>query len=155
MEEVRSLASQESDVTVLAQALGEACGGGHLETVRVLVSAGADVKARLRGGYTPLHVASWQGHLPVVQVLLESGADVNARDDRGATPLYLALDGIIPWTSDEPVDAPAHLALLGALLSHGADPHARTERGDSPWDLVARVRGPGVDVLRAAMQSRS
>eukprot|EP00438_Fugacium_kawagutii_P004074 Skav227082 [mRNA] locus=scaffold1387:157219:163724:- [translate_table: standard] len=48
---------------------------GHLEVVRLLIDAGADVNKARTEGASPLFVASHKGHLEVVHLLLESGAD--------------------------------------------------------------------------------
>ena len=74
---------------------------GQLQTVRVLVDAGAAVNAAGSMGETPLHAAASHGHLPVVEYLVEHKADVNAkmkevtfsaRAPARITPLMTALD---------------------------------------------------------------
>lgn len=52
---------------------------GHLEIVRALLAAGADVNAERRDGLTALIFASTNGYFEIVQDLLTAGADVNAR----------------------------------------------------------------------------
>jgi len=61
-----------------------------MEMVSGLLSHGADVNARARGGWTPLMVASQSGHVAVVKVLLEHKADVNAVTEKGASALAVA-----------------------------------------------------------------
>ena len=46
---------------------------GHLEIVKVLIAAGADVNQATKNGCTPLYVASLYGHLEVIKVLIASG----------------------------------------------------------------------------------
>lgn len=55
---------------------------GHLEVVRFLIAAGADVNASEDNGSNskPLHWAATGGHLDVSQLLVEHGADLNAID---------------------------------------------------------------------------
>lgn len=55
---------------------------GHLEVVRFLIAAGADVNADEDNGSNskPLHWAATGGHLDVSQLLVEHGADLNAID---------------------------------------------------------------------------
>jgi ankyrin repeat protein len=54
---------------------------GHLEVVRTLLAAKADVNATTASGATALILASQQGHLEVVRALLDANADVNAEED--------------------------------------------------------------------------
>lgn len=65
-----------------------------VETVRVLLAAGADPDMADEEGVTPLHwcviVSAREGEplLEVLQMLLRAGADVNRADKDGWTPLY-------------------------------------------------------------------
>lgn len=55
---------------------------GHLEVVRILLDAGAEIEAQNQNshwGMTPLHAASHGNQKAVVEVLIEHGADVNAK----------------------------------------------------------------------------
>jgi ankyrin repeat protein len=73
---------------------------GHVDIVRLLVTAGATVRceADIDGSQhvTPLHLAVSKGHLQVVKVLVETGADVESvmsvRGVSGVTPLHLAAE---------------------------------------------------------------
>ena len=48
---------------------------GHLDVVRCLIEADADINAKSNTGMTPLHCASWFGNVEVVRFLIESNAD--------------------------------------------------------------------------------
>ncbi len=65
-----------------------------LETVTILLAAGAEVKVTDNDGDTPLHLASYNGsyngHLEVVNFLLAIGVEVNKTSNNGSTPLHLA-----------------------------------------------------------------
>jgi ankyrin repeat protein len=51
----------------------------HPEVVEALISLGADLQARTRGGSTALHFAVREGDLESTQLLLAAGVDVNIR----------------------------------------------------------------------------
>jgi|GEM_PF-3856619 len=89
---------QQSEQTALMYAASE----GHLEIVRLLLKAGANVNSvdkmfsREYGGEkTALHYAAGQSNVAIVEELLNAGADPNAltrnAQNRGYTPLIYAL----------------------------------------------------------------
>jgi ankyrin repeat protein len=88
---------------------------GDVESVRVLLAAGADANDALPDGTSALVMAAHSGHGDVAAVLLENGADPN-----GLSAGYTALHAAV-LKSD--------LALVKALLAHGADPNIRMVRG--------------------------
>ena len=47
---------------------------GHIETVEILVAAGADVNAESEEGNTPLTWAAKSGHPEIVDILKQAGA---------------------------------------------------------------------------------
>lgn len=47
-----------------------ACAGGHVQTVRVLLDAGANVEDHNENGHTPLMEAASAGHVEVAKVLI-------------------------------------------------------------------------------------
>ena len=105
---------------------------GHVEVVRLLLAAGADINTT--AGVEPnviygtaLHFAADRGHLAVVQALLAAGASKDARSVNGAeeTPLLCAAGS-------------GHLPVVEALLAAGADVQARTARGASPLFLACQ-----------------
>ena len=72
-------------------ALIRACYGGHTNTCRALVKAGAMVEAKDNDGNTPLIWASAQGHLTTVKFLVEEcHANVEAKANAGITALWTA-----------------------------------------------------------------
>lgn len=51
-----------------------AAANGHIETVRLLLDAGADINAHDITGWTALHAGALNGNAPLVSLLLSSGA---------------------------------------------------------------------------------
>ena len=76
-------------------ALIEASDNGHIEVVKLLIEAGADVNARDHGT-TALMEASIDGYLEIVKMLIEAEADLN-----------IQYSGVIYLDSDK--DAISHL----------------------------------------------
>jgi len=139
---------------------------GCADTVRQLVSLGADLNAECHASniyandakWSPLHVASFKGKTPVTRILLEHGANPNAPDNLGATALHLASSsgkvsdvellleyGANPdvrdkkgWTLLHAVAFNVNLQVVVVLLNHGADPHAQTNDGKTPIQLAKR-----------------
>jgi ankyrin repeat protein len=62
---------------------------GQAEIARVLLDAGADVKATNKVGQTALHLVG--DKVEVAKVLLVAGADIKARDSSGLTPVDYAI----------------------------------------------------------------
>ncbi|KAL5041269.1 ankyrin repeat-containing domain protein [Aspergillus fruticulosus] len=87
---------------------------GHVETIKVLLTAQPDLGHKKLGGNTPLHLAAYKANPQTVRLLLDDGADIEATDDDGLTPLLSALT----WGNR------ANFELLldaGADLNHGKD----------------------------------
>jgi ankyrin repeat protein len=82
-------ASVEERDMIGATCLMLAAMGGHVEVVRALLAAGADVDASVDEGATPepartaVEYAATTNNLEVVQELVAAGADVNRIDERG------------------------------------------------------------------------
>lgn len=68
-------------------ALGMAAKKNHVDTVRVLLDAGADTSIADKFGTTPLIAAARMGHVAIVNFLLNKRADVTTADYAGLTPL--------------------------------------------------------------------
>lgn len=64
---------------------------GHTAAVDLLLSRGAEVNAKDKSDWTPLHQAARNNkHGDVIQRLIKAGADMNARDKTGASPYDVA-----------------------------------------------------------------
>ncbi|MDE0829239.1 MAG: ankyrin repeat domain-containing protein, partial [Vicinamibacterales bacterium] len=120
---------------------------GDLESMRLLVEAGADPMLRTKDGTTALMVAAGADYvdgadkygrrafgdnlplqetaLETVQYLLDLGLDINATNDYAQTPLhgavYLGGTTLVPF-----------------LVDRGADIDAINARGQTPWIIAAK-----------------
>ena len=82
--------TKENNMDEISKQLFKACTDGDLEKVKGLIEQGADVNAKDKYGYTPLHFAVGNGYPKIVEVLLKNDAKVNAKNKNGITPLHLA-----------------------------------------------------------------
>jgi hypothetical protein len=106
------------------------------ECVRLLLQAGASVKARDYDGNTPLHGAY---EAEVAEELLKGGADVNARNKNGETPIFAAYN--------------AHTVLL--YVRSGADLSVRDVVGHSVEEVYQRKGPQLLDALHRAMAEKT
>ena len=70
----------------------EACSGGYLDVVKLLLSHNADINALGYQKNTPLHEATLNKHVECVRFMLTSGASANIRNEFGISPRDLAKD---------------------------------------------------------------
>jgi ankyrin repeat protein len=136
--------------------LHRAASAGSIESVRMLLDAGADPNAGPRG--TPLAGAAYAGHVEVARLLVERGADV----DRPG------LSSRLPWRSlplETAILAPRDredraLEIAALLVDRGADVDSRSLDGDTflhavtgegrlKWVRFLLERGAVVDALDA------
>ena len=155
---VRALLKDGADVnTALGDgmtALHYAASKHDLEMAKILLYAGANVKATTRiGGYTPLLIASRDGDAPMIETLLASGADANSATTNGTTALMLA-------------SAAGHVDAVKALLAKNANINAKESvKGETPIafaaafgraDVIRELAARGADVnLRTRVQDLS
>jgi ankyrin repeat protein len=119
-------------------ALHWAATNGDAALTRMLLSAGANIRATTRlGGITALHMASESGHAQVVAALIAAGADTNGATTTGATPLMLAARS----GSSETVTR---------LVETGADINAK-EKGFGQTALMVAAGLDRADVVRLLM----
>jgi ankyrin repeat protein len=104
---------------------------GHIEVVKLLLSAGAEIEKSDADGVTPLLMAILNERLALATFLIETGANVKAVDWYGQTPLFAAVDirnlDVPGPTRDNGVDRDAAFRLVQLILTRGADPNARTK----------------------------
>lgn len=119
-----------------------------LETAKILIAAGANVKVTTRdGAITPLFMAATNGNAAIIEALLKAGAGANSVKANGTTALMLAassgnpeavkilLDHGAGVNARESVHGQTALmfaaalnrdAAIRVLLAHGADPNLTT-----------------------------
>lgn len=145
--------SAEKDVNAInsngCTVLWTAAHNGYVESLQVLIEAGADVNIRNRtDGWSPLLIAAatheawtfgtqkfWgvnkSRQLEVVQLLLSAGADVNLSSNNNQTPLMEA-------------SACGAIDMVDILLKANADVNLRDNNGRSAIDLAQKFGHDGV-----------
>jgi len=110
-----------------------------IDTVKLLLAAGAKPNVANRYGVTPLHEAATIGSAPVVAALLRAGAQANAIYGEGETPLMLAARA-------------GNVESVKLLLEAGADVNAAESfRGETALMLASvENHAPVVSALLAA-----
>jgi ankyrin repeat protein len=84
--------------------------------LKLLIEAGADVKARNAQGQTALHVAAQRGANTIVKLLAERGADLMAKDADGHSALDYAT-GLPNPRGPKPDPQKETVVLLGQLMA--------------------------------------
>jgi uncharacterized protein len=100
-----------------------------LESVKVLLAAGADINQTTNYGWSPLLVATQNRYYKLGAYLLEHGADPNLGNKGNWVPLYLATDNRNIENGDYPVRRGDmdHLEFIKLLLDKGANVNARVK----------------------------
>ena len=129
-----------------------------LESVKVLVEAGADVNQISEYGWSPLLTATQNRFYQIGMYLLENGADPNIANEGGWNPLYIATDNRNIEGGDYPTRKPDmdHLDYIRALLAAGADPNLRMNSSTETRTIFTHqwLREEGATpFLRAAQSS--
>ena len=108
---------------------------GNIETVKLLLAAGAPIGQESQGDHTaPMLMAAINGHFDIAKLLLEKGASPNQMSDAGATPLYATINvqyaakSLYPQPTAQKQQKTTYLELMEALLKLGADPNARLSK---------------------------
>jgi ankyrin repeat protein len=102
-----------------------------LESVDLLIRAGANVNAASDLGVTPLWTASQNGSAAMVRKLLAAGANPNAALEVGETPLMVAARSGYPEICEQ-------------LLAKGANVNAHGARGQTALMWAAAQKHPDV-----------
>lgn len=116
---------------------------GHVDVIRALGKAGADLSRPTHDSYAPLHRAAYLGRLECVRALVEGGVEVDIQTSDGATALFVAAQynrpDIVKWLAarganvDRPKKDGATPASVAAQTGHAdviaalAESHANLE----------------------------
>ena len=182
MAAVRSLLTQKVDVNAPGKdgtpALHWVVRVDDIDTAKLLVKAGANVRLADRYGVTPIFLACANGNAAMIQLLLDSGADPNTVDPAGETALMTAAKVGDVASVRVLADAGAKIdtrdpafqqtALMMAvrenrtevvrfLVERHADVNAQTRTGQAPgWVLPNSVPGfgHGIGIVRGGLPER-
>jgi ankyrin repeat protein len=102
---------------------------GHLDAVKVLIAAGADIHAAAKNGLKvqAIHAAVASKNLDIVRTVLEAGADPNAAQQQGFRPMHES-------------GSSGNRELAELLMKYGGDPTLKNDEGKSTISL-ARDKG--------------
>ena len=112
----------------------------------LMVSHGANCRARNRRGAEPLHYAAdrnrSQSQADVIEYLISIGADPNTVDKSGVAPLHRAI-------------RTRSLAAVRALLDHGANLWQPNKSGSTPLHLAVQTTGASGSGSEEARQQQA
>jgi ankyrin repeat protein len=100
---------------------------GDMESVKILLDAGANVNQTSEFGWTALLVATQNRYYKLGEFLLQHGADPNIQNVGGWSPLYIATDNRNIERGEYPTRKPDmdHLEYIKLLLAAKANPNVR------------------------------
>ena len=146
-------------------ALALACAAGKLESVQLLLKAGADVDARDKFEKTPLMWAAAMGNERLATALWKARADLRAQDKSGWDALFAACHGghsrlVTVWLAGSDVNRATadgttclmaaaqagHTTVVQLLLQKQAQPDAANARGQRALELA--VAGKHTEVMQ-------
>ena len=114
---------------------------GHLELVKYLLEARADVNAQTGTGDTALSFACERGHTDVADLLLKWGADLEHESEGGRTPLMKAVRA-------------GHYCTAKFLISKGANVNKATTNNDhTPLSLACA--GGHLAIVELLLQNKA
>eukprot|EP00731_Ephydatia_muelleri_P032874 Em0024g418a len=121
---------------------------GHLDVVKTLIEAGANIHQAEKDGQSPLFISCLNGHLDIVKTLIEAGANINQATKKGGSSLGAA-------------SYKGHLNIVKTLMEAGANINHADENGESPLfitsqnghlDVVKTLIEAGANIYQSAWQ---
>ena len=100
----------------------------------LLIQNQAEVDAKNKNDWTPLHLASFHGREKVAEILLQNLANPNARDSVQRSPLHFAAEK-------------GHTKVIELLLNHGADKTLKNYANRTPLQEAQRYKRGNYDAL--------
>lgn len=119
----------------------------HVEVVRALIAAGADVNTTNKYGYTPLHSAlpdineneeQRKSATLLVEILIAAEADADKPNQYGETPLYKMAGGCLGWDVEDPLGTDSYFAAIEALVKAEVDVNRSGGSGQTPLYWIAK-----------------
>lgn len=106
--------------------------------MQILLAAGADVRAKDKGGLIPLHNACSYGHLEVCEMLIAAAATVLGSTESTAAVAQQQVHATDLWhyTPLHEAASKARAEVCSLLLAHGADPYQPNIHGKTALDLA-------------------
>jgi FOG: Ankyrin repeat len=112
----------------------------QVETIKYLLSVGADPNVPDKSGVGPLHRAVRTRSAPAVLALLDGGADPKAPNKAGSTPLHLAVQTTGRSGSGSEHAREQQAAIIKLLLQRGASPTDKDGQGKSVIEAATSIR---------------
>jgi ankyrin repeat protein len=109
----------------------------QVETIALLLDAGADPNALDKSGVAPLHRAVRQRCSGAVGLLLCNGAAIRLKNKSGSTPLHLAVQNTGRGGSGSPASKELQREIIQLLLNAGASAKDKDARGKTPRDSAS------------------
>ncbi|KAK2668834.1 Ankyrin repeat [Fusarium oxysporum f. sp. vasinfectum] len=106
----------------------------QIDTMKLFINSGIDVKVTSSSGQTPLLLAALRGSEGVVRLLIENNGSLEAGNEHGVTPLMGAIQN-------------RHLEVVKLLLKEGANPNARDHDGNTALMMAVRVNSQSITKL--------
>ncbi|OBT79526.1 hypothetical protein VF21_01313 [Pseudogymnoascus sp. 05NY08] len=135
-------------------AIIEAASDGDISKVAKLISAGANVNARDRWGWSALSMCGYGGHVEICRLLLDHGADLNNMDVDGDTPESLATNrghaNIVIMLEEERAERDLRVREADSDKPRSVEKEKPTTLGNPRNPPHIGIIGAGISGLRAA-----